>query len=302
MNKNRTILAILFFLALYLAVPIEMTVSAAELKTLIYDEAGLLDQEEYDELNLMANEYGAEREIDIIILTSNNDDNIDVMKMAQDFYDEQAPGYDKPHGDAVILTMEMRNRGIYFAGFYKGKEYLDDGRLDQIRLKIVPDLINGYYGLAFQKYIQTVHEYMGIEPTVNSGTNSGANLGISSGVNSNTNSGNNSSIYSNDTSNRNSNVDPDNILFNGWFQLAVSLGLGGLIVGMMAYRSGGRVTVNRHTYEDASTSGILDRRDQYLRTTTTKRKIEKNNGGGSGGGGGGTTGGGHSHSGSRGSF
>ena len=284
MNKQRTILAILFFFVVYLAVPMELTATAAELKTLIYDEAGLLDQEEYDELNVMANEYGAERETDIIILTSNNDNNIDVMQMTQDFYDEQAPGYDKPHGNAVILTMDMRNREIYLAGFYKAKEYLDDSRLDKIRDKITPDLANGDYGLAFGQYIQTAHEYLGIEPSVNSG------------VNSNINSGNNSSIYPNE----NSNVDPDNILFNGWFQLAVSLGLGGLIVGVMAYRSGGRVTVNRHTYEDASTSGILDRRDQYLRTTTTKRKIEKNNGGG--GGGGGTTRGGHSHSGSRGSF
>lgn len=261
MNMNRRILAILFFLAVYLAVPIETTVAAAELKTLIYDEAGLLTQDEYNELNVMANKYGAERETDMIIYTSNNDENIDVMVMTQDFYDEQAPGYDKAHGNAVILTMDMRNRDFYLAGFYKGKEYLDDGRLDKINAKITPDLANGDYKLAFEKYITTAHRYMGFEPDVN----------------------------------------PDNILFIGWFQLAVSLGVGGLIVGLMAYRSGGRVTVNRQTYEDASTSGVLDHRDQYLRTTTTRRKIEKNNGGGSGGGGG-TTGGGHSHSGSRGSF
>ncbi|MEC0093813.1 hypothetical protein PMSM_26890 [Paenibacillus macquariensis subsp. macquariensis] len=262
MMKQRTILAILFFIAVYLAVPMEMSLASPELKTLIYDEAGLLNQEEYDELNLMANEYGAKRETDIIIYTSNNDDNVDVMKMTEDFYDDKGPGYDKSHGNAVILTMDMRNRDFYLAGFYKGEEYLDQGRLDKINDKISPDLANGDYRLAFQKYIQTAHRYMGFRPGVN----------------------------------------PDNILFNGWFQLAVSVGIGGVIVGMMAYRSGGRVTVNRQTYEDSSTSGILERQDQYVRTTTTKRKIEKNNGGGSGGGGGGTTGGGHSHSGSRGSF
>lgn len=263
MNKNRTILAILFFIAVFLAVPMNMTVAAAEVKTLIHDEAGLLTQDEYNELNLMANEYGTERETDIIILTSNNDDNMDVIELTQDFYDEQVSGYDKLHVNAVILTMDMRNRDFYLAGFYKGKEYLDDGRLDKINNKITPDLSSGDYKLAFQKYIETAHRYMGFEPGVN----------------------------------------PDNILFNGWFQLAVSLGIGGIIVSMMAYRSGGRVTVNRQTYEDSSTSGILDSQDQYMRTTTTKRKIEKNNGGGSGGrGGGGTTKGGHSHSGSRGSF
>jgi uncharacterized protein len=156
----------------------------------------------------------------------------------------------------------MKNREVYLAGFYKGKEYLDDGRLDKIRHKISPALTSGDYELAFQTYILTVHKYMGFRPGVN----------------------------------------PDNILFNIWFQLAVSLGIAAIIVGMMAYRSGGRVTVNRQTYEDASTSGILDHRDQYLRTSVSKRKIEKNSGGGRSGGGGGTTGGGHSHSGSRGSF
>lgn len=68
----------------------------------------------------------------------------------------------------------------------------------------------------------------------------------------------------------------------------------------MTYRSGGRVTVNRATYEDSSNSSVIDRQDRYIRTTVTKRKIEKNNN--NGGGGGGTSRGGHSHSGSRGSF
>lgn len=262
MRKNRTIVAILFFVAVYLAIPMGITVAEAEMKTLIYDEAGLLNQDEYHELNLLANKYGTERETNIIIYTSNNDANMDVMEMTEDFYDKQVSGPDKLQVNAAILTMDMRNRDFYLAGFYKGKKYLDDGRLDKINSKITPDLSNGDYKLAFEKYIKTTYKYMGFEPGVN----------------------------------------PDNILFNGWFQLAVSLGVGGIIVTMMAYRSGGRVTVNRQTYEDASTSGILDSQDQYMRTTTTKRKIEKNNGGGSGGGGGGTSKGGHSHSGSRGSF
>lgn len=259
MRKYSAALALLCLLVVLFG-PMQVSY-AAEVKTLIYDEAGLLTESEIQELNALANQYGAERETDFIIWTSKNEENIDVKIMTQNFYDDRAPGYDKPHGNAVILTLDMRNRDFYLAGFYKAEEYLDDGRLDQINNKITPDLANGDYALAFERYITTAHKYMSFKPGVN----------------------------------------PENILFNGWFQLAVSLGIGGLIVGIMAYRSGGRVTVNQKTYEDASTSGILNRRDQYIRTTTTKRKIEKNNGGGSGGGGG-RTGGGHSHSGSRGSF
>lgn len=236
--------------------------AATEIKMLVYDKAELLTQEEYDELNKMANEYGAKRETDIIILTTNNMENIDVVDMTEDFYDEMGLGYDKAFGNAVILTLDMNNRDVYLAGFYKAEKYLDDGRLDKIRNKITPYLSNGDYKLAFEKYIKTSYKYMGFEPGVN----------------------------------------PDNILFSIWFQLGAAIAIGGIVVGIMAYRSGGRVTVNRKTYEDAGSSGIVDRQDRYIRTTVTKTKIQKNTGGGSGGGGGGVTRGGHSHSGSRGKF
>lgn len=262
MRKYCAILTVLFCLAAYFAIPLG-TSAAAETKKLIYDEANLLTEEEYMELNAMANEYGAKRETDMIIITSNNEDNTDVELMTEDFYDEQAPGYDKPHGNTVILTLDMKNRDVYLAGFYKAEELLDDGRLDRIREKITPNLSNGDYKLAFEKYIKTAHKYMGFKPG----------------------------------------VDPDNPLFNFGFQLIAALVVGGIVVGIMTYRSGGLVTVNRRTYEDASTSGIVDRQDQYLRTTTTKRKIERSSSSSSGGGGGGgITGGGHSHSGSRGKF
>lgn len=261
MRKLYMILTLLSFMSMLFIAPIQME-AAVEMKTLIHDEANLLSQEQYDELNELANEYGAKRETDFIIITTNNPDKIDVVDMTEDFYDDNAPGYDKPHGNAVILTLDMKSRDVYLAGFYKAEDYLDSGRLDKIRNKITPDLTDGYYADAFEVYIKTAYKYMGFRPGVN----------------------------------------PDNILFNIWFQLGGAVVVGVIVVSVMAYRSGGRVTVNRQTYEDASTSGILEHQDRYIRTTVTKTKIEKSNSGGGGGGGGGFTGGGHSHSGSRGKF
>lgn len=252
----------LAFLAVLLLLPMGQVDAA---KNLIYDEAGLLSSEEIASLNTLANELGAERETDIIIITTNNPDNIDIEIMVGDFYDDQAPGYDQPHGNAVILGLDMKERDVFLAGFAKAEVYLHNERLDQIRNRITPNLSNGNYYAAFESFIQTSHRYMGYEPHVN----------------------------------------PENILFKLWFQLAVSIGLGALVVTTMAYRSGGRVTVNARTYEDGAASGVLNRQDQYIRTTVTKRKIPKNNGGGGsgrGGGGGGFTGGGRSYSGSRGKF
>ncbi|WP_420819710.1 TPM domain-containing protein [Paenibacillus faecis] len=249
-------------MVLWLMVPAAAQQAAAsgDASRLIYDDARLLNQADYDELDAMAREYGAKHEIEIIILTTENPENRDVVQLTEDFYDAQGPGYDKAHGDTIMLTMDMRNRDIYLAGFYKGEEYFDDARLDRIREKMTPLLSAGEYRQAFETFIKTVDRYMNYKPGFN----------------------------------------PDNILFNLWFQLGAALAIGGIAVGVMAYRSGGRVTVNGGTYEDSGNSGVLQREDRYIRTTVTKRKIEKSSS--SSGGGGGTTSGGHSHSGSRGSF
>jgi uncharacterized protein len=68
----------------------------------------------------------------------------------------------------------------------------------------------------------------------------------------------------------------------------------------MAYRAGGRVTVNARTYMDSQRSKVVDQYDNFVRQTVTKQKKPSNNT--NSGGGGGVTRGGHSHSGSRGKF
>ncbi|MGG6309354.1 TPM domain-containing protein [Paenibacillus macerans] len=268
MNKRSLALSmVLVLIALSLLAPFTARAEqTATDKKLIYDEADTLYLEYNEALNALSNEYGEKRETDFIVFTTDNPEDEDVVKLTEDFYDERAPGYDKPHGNAVILTLDMRNRDLYLAGFYKAEDYLDDGRLDKIRNKIAPLLSAGDYKGAFEEYIRTAYRYMGFRPGVN----------------------------------------PDSILFNTWFQLGSALVFGALVVGGMTFGTGGRVTVNSRTYEDSANSGIIWREDNYLRTTVTKTKIESSSSsgssGGGGGGGGGTTGGGHSHSGSRGSF
>lgn len=262
MRRRYALWTVLFLLAVHLAVPSGIA-KAAEDKPLIFDEANLLSPEERDELNAMANEYGAERETDFMILTVNSVPNDDYETWTENFYDEYAPGYDRRHGNTAILTIVLDTRDVHLEGYYKAEKYLDAGRLLKIQNKITPDLSRGNYKQAFEKYIKTAHRYMGFEPDVN----------------------------------------PDNILFNIWFQLGAAAAIGAIAVGVMAYRSGGRVTVDRRTYEDTSTSRILNQEDRYIRTTVTKQKIERNTSSGSGGGGGGgVSSGGHSHSSSSGKF
>jgi len=240
---------------------LQAQVASPHQKQYIYDHAQLLTDQEKADLEALSRELGEERQAAFLIITLNGTGEKDIVKYVEDFYDQEAPGYEGPHGNTAILAIDLQERDVYLAGFGKAEEYLDDGRLDQIRGKITPDLSAGRYFQAFSTFIATSVDYMGYEPGVN----------------------------------------PENILFKWWFQLAASFILAGVIVGLMAYRSGGRVTVNAQTYMNHQQSKILNQKDQYVRQTVTKRKKPSNNPKG-GGGGGGITGGGFSHSGSRGKF
>lgn len=254
-------LLLLFLLAVAVFPP---SAALAE-KTLIYDHAGLLTAEQEAALAERAHALGARRETDFLIITLNGTGGKDIVEYVADFYDETAPGYDQPHGNAAILAIDLRERDVFLAGFKKAEIRLDDGRLDKIRMKITPYLSNGQYFEAFTRYLELAHDYIGFRPGVN----------------------------------------PDSVFFKTWFQLAFSLGLAAVIVGLMAYRSGGRVTINAHTYMDKGRSRIVSRSDVFVNKKVTRRKIERSSsggGGGFGGGGGGVTRGGHTFSGSRGKF
>jgi len=254
------------FTALMIFLLLGITAAAADADAFdrdryIYDFAELLTDQELSELQSLASGLGKERNTAFIIITLADSQGKDIVQYVEDFYDEQAPGFDQPHGNTAILAINMQERDVYLAGFKKAEEYLDSGRMDQIRNKITPALSDGQYFEAFSSFIQTSYDYMGYDPGVN----------------------------------------PENLLFKWWFQLAVSLGLAGSIVGLMAYRLGGRVTVNARTYMDSNRSKVLSKQDRFIRQTVTRQRKPSNDSKG-GGGGGGITGGGHSHSGSRGKF
>ena len=85
------------------------------------------------------------------------------------------------------------------------------------------------------------------------------------------------------------------IYLNSLVHLAAALIIGTVAVLIMAYNSGGKMTVGSNTYIDPEHSGLIGRRDDYIRTQVTRVRKPQNNSGG-GGGGGGISPGGHSHS------
>lgn len=243
----------LVMLLLLLLIPLNGVFASAEQH--VYDDANLLSTKEIEQLKALATQYEEEHDTKFVILTTNDTKGKGFKKYTQDFYDEHFDG-----GNVAIITVDMKDREIYIAGFYKAKEYIDNTRIEHILDKVQPQIANENYFEAFETFLHISDEYMGIRPG----------------------------------------VDPELFIFKWQYQVVIALGLAGFVLWIMIRNSGGKVTVNERTYMNAKDSRILKRRDVYLRKTVTKRRKPKNNGGSGGSGGGVTSGGHSHSGGSRG--
>lgn len=277
-GKKSFCMIALFCLLLVMVFSRTVYVSASETKEsypLVYDKAGLLSTSEAEDLETLCRERGKEVGIDIMILTHDDPDAVDAKTYIEDFYDSLPEPTDR-----VILLIDMANRVSFIEGYGLAKTYIHNDRIDEIIQEIRTPLSDQDYYKAFEKYIELSADYM-TDDSVNAVSNYETHADYSS-----------NSV--------------DRLLRTWWFQLLVSLVLGGIIVGIMAYNSSGRMTAGSSTYLDTDHSGLIGRRDQYIRTELTRvRKPENNssNGGMSGGGfDGGVSSGGNSHSSGGGSF
>lgn len=162
--------------------------------------------------------------------------------------------------DAVLLLINMdnSNRGVQIQGYGACSSMVNNTRIELILDKIVPYLSNANYNKAMEVFIEQVEKY------IEKGEPSNLSLAL------------------------------ENIPHSQNFIIA--LVLSAIIIGVLVYKSEGRVTTNYATY--SHNGKILGRQDRYTHTTTTKvRKPEPSSssgGGGGGGGGGGRSSGGRS--------
>ncbi|WP_298825635.1 TPM domain-containing protein [uncultured Planococcus sp.] len=224
-----------------------------------------VDQRVYDNANLLSESEIAE--LEAVAAEHSSKHGTDFLFLtsedpeAFDVVDYMGDFYDEwavenGQENAVLLTMNIATRDVYLAGFGTAETTLDNQRVNLVLDRIIPEMQRGDYAGAFRETVTTASRYMEFRPGVN----------------------------------------PENIFFKNWFQLAVALLLGGGIVGFMVYNSGGRVTTTASTYFDGDNSRVTGKLDQFRNKTISRRKVPKKSGGG-GGFGGGSTGGGRSFSG-----
>mgnify|MGYP001194405722 FL=1 len=243
----------------------------------IFDEAGLLTEAEKEELEELAARLGKERETDFLIITADGMDGKDIDRFTGEFIDRRY----KEKVPIVVLALDMETRDVSVLAFNEARRDFGETKREHVLEEVIPYLSAGDFYGAFFTYLQLSHELMGIPPEKWTVPEQGT--APETAVQK---------------------EPPESIFTQWWFHVIVSLVVAGVTVSLMAYNSGGRVTVNSATYLNANTSRVLNRSDQYLRKTVTKRRKPQNKSGGPSGfgGGGGMTSGGHTFSSTRGKF
>ncbi len=262
----------------------------SEINQHIYDEAGLLSTTEVEDLEQMCIDYGTEAGIDIMILTHDNPDAVYAEDYIEDFEDQL------PVGDRVYLLIDMNERVVFMEGYGTAETYIHSKRIDTIIEELTPDLSAGNYYDACVIYIKRSAAYMSDDSELNYDHDYTAGTPQSSDPNA----PNYDETWPSDRNSDSSGL--IDIISNVWFQLITSVTIGIITVSIMAYNSSGRMTAGSSNYIESNNSGLIGRRDDYVRTQVTRVRKPQNNNNSSGGGfnaggfRGGTSSGGRSHS------
>lgn len=290
MKQCRSLLSFVLILSILFIIPATLT-EAADKR--VYDDAGLLTSSEYEELEEMSIEYGEEAGIEIYILTHDDSSSTYPEKYIEDFEDQL------PVGDRIYFLYDVFRGEIFMEGYGSAETYIHSKRIDVIMDNMVDNLRSKNYYDAFVTYIDMSASYMKDDTELNYDHN--YNYDTLPEKNNDSDNQYSNDNYDYDSYYKEDKVDAKDAFNNIWVQLGISLVIGGIVVGIMAAGSGGRMTAQGNNYIDAGHSGLIGRRDHYLRTTVTRIRRPKENtssrgGFNAGGFRGGVSGGGRSHS------
>lgn len=262
----------------------------------VYDKADLLSTSEIEQLEQLCIDYGDEAGIEIMILTHDDPNGGYAEDYIEDFEDQL------PIGDRVYLLIDMNERVVFMEGYGSAETYIHSKRIDTIIDEITPNLSEGNYYDACVTYIKRSAAYMSDDSELNYDHDYTAQPPQSS----NPNAPNYDETWPSDRNVGSSGF--IDIISNVWVQLIVSILIGIITVSVMAYQSGGTMTAGSNNYIEQGNSGLIGRRDDYIRTQVTRVRKPQNNSSNSGSGfnsggfRGGTSGGGRSHSSGGGKF
>ena len=128
----------------------------------VYDFAELLENEEALEAEIA--ELRERWTIDVVIVTTDDAHGKSSMEYADDFFDYNGFGYDKPMGDGVLFLIDMDNRQIWISTCGKAIIYFTDSRIDEALDDIIEYMYDSNYDGAADDFLWYANDFMGRLP------------------------------------------------------------------------------------------------------------------------------------------
>ena len=238
----------------------------------VYDDAGILTSSEESKLQQLCVDTAQSSKIDIIIVTTANNQGKTAMQYAEDFFMAHDFGLDKNHGDGVLFLIDMQGKETYISTAGSGIRYISDIRIDNIITATTTYLKKSNYNGACETFVNKIGTYMKSLP---------------------------SSSDQEETGNK---TLSEKLLDHILIKVLIAVVGGAVAVIVMMFNAKAKMTVGCQTYVKDHNFDIRDTRDIFINTTVVKHKIETNNGSGNGGGSSHSGSGGHSFGGGGGKF
>ena len=216
----------------------------------VYDEADLLTSNQIATLNQIANDLSQSLNMDIVIVTIVDNQGKTSRDYADDYYDYNGFGFG-PDADGVLLLINMDDREVYISTAGIAIRYLTDLRIERILDAVYPHLSSGDYYSGVTAFLNNLEGY------------------VRAGILSNQHT----------VEEKKPNIFGRIVMF-----LLISMGIGGISVGVMASNNKGKSTVNEGTYLQNKALNILNSSDRHVNTIVTHVTINTNSGSGSSGG------------------
>lgn len=254
-RKRRTILlSVIMLLLIFFS-----GVSAFAAAPKVYDYAELFSESQREMMENNASEMSERLKLDIVIVTTNDNQGKTSREYADDFFDDNGFGYGGGE-DGLLLLINMEDREVYISTCGKGIQYFTDARINNILDKIYNYLSDGNYYDGAAGFLDEVEFYAQQAIPENQYKQDEATGRIYE-------------RYSDDPESREVDLGTRILIC-----LGIAVAAGGIVVGIMALNNRGTSTTNQTTYLDRNSFNIVNSQDRHYDTRVTHVTINTSSG------------------------
>ena len=200
-----------------------------------------------------------EKQVDIVIVTTNDAEGKQPREYAEDFYKTHDFGYEDSDGTGLLYLISLDksvtgNRELWMTTAKEAKDYFSESRIDSVLDNIYNTLTAdeelNYYG-SCNEFIKGIEKYMNVSESVP-------------------------------------------VFLTKWYsKLGIALVITLIIFFILIFNFGGKKTTTAETYLNVNSIKRNIKEDTYMYTNTTKTKIEKSSSSSGSSSGGSSSGGGY---------